>query len=285
MLYLISAIIISSGILVLFKFFKKIGIDNMQAITINYLIGVIFGFLVYPNEFSVRSIIEAPWLPYAIISGVLFIITFLLFAYSSQKAGVAITAVSSKMSVIIPVCLGVILLDDSMGILKITGIIAALFAFYFTLKKGKKLKVSSAYFYLPFFLFLGNGTIDSILKYTEHHFVKDDTLLFLSTIFFISLMIGIIISTIKFFKNKQKLKLKNVIGGSILGLMNFSTTYFLIMAMGVFQSSVLFPINNVGIVALSALAGLIIFKEKLSLINWIGILFSIFAILLISFSM
>ncbi len=284
MLYLISAIIISSGILVLLKYFKKIGIDNMQAITTNYIIGTLFGLTIYPKYFSISSILEADWLPYAIVLGFLFIITFLLFAYSSQKVGVAITAVSSKMSVIIPVGVGVVLLGDSFSLLKIIGIIAALFAFYFTMKKGGKLKISSAYFYLPFLLFLGNGSIDGILKYTEHYFVNDETILFLSIIFLISFILGILVLLIKFIKIKQKIKVKNIIGGSILGIMNFSTTYFLIMAMGVFQSSVLFPINNVGIVTLSALAGLFIFREKLSITNWIGISLSICAILLISFS-
>ncbi len=256
----------------------------MQAITINYAVGLIFGLLIYPDEFSLNSIPQMPWFIFAIIAGVFFILNFLLFALSSQKAGIAITAVSSKMSVVIPVSLGIVVLGDSIGILKIIGIFAALFAFYLTLKKNQKITFSSEYFYFPFLLFLGNGIIDSLLKYTEHKYVNDDTILFLSTIFFVSLIIGIIICSSRFFINKRKIKLKNVIGGSILGLMNFGTTYFLIMAMGMFQSSVLFPINNVGIVALSALSGLIIFKEKLSLINWIGILLSIFAILLISIS-
>ena len=83
---------------------------------------------------------------------------------------------------------------------------------------------------------------------------------------------------------KQKIHLRNIIGGMILGFLNFGTTYYLIMAMGVFQSTVLFPVQNVGIVVLSALAGFIIFKEKLSVINWIGILLSIIAILLIAFA-
>jgi len=49
------------------------------------------------------------------------------------------------------------------------------------------------------------------------------------------------------------------------------------------QSSVLYPINNMGIVGISALFGILIFKEKINLINFIGILLAIAAIALIAF--
>ncbi|MCP4553311.1 MAG: hypothetical protein GY834_15005 [Bacteroidetes bacterium] len=51
-----------------------------------------------------------------------------------------------------------------------------------------------------------------------------------------------------------------------------------------FESNVLFPLQNVGIVMLTAIIGLLVFKEKLSVINWIGIFVSVLAILLIAFA-
>ena len=284
MLYLISAIIISTSIFITFKFFKRFEIDNFQAITVNYIIASAFGFLIYSGDFTFATILQRTWFPYALIAGVLFICVFLLFALSSQKAGVALTAVSSKMSVIIPVIFGVILCNDSMNFIKIIGILAALIAFYLTLKKNNKIKVYSKYLVLPVLLFLGNGITDAFLKYSEHNFISNETVLFLATVFTISLIICIGISTGRYFMFKQKIHLRNIIGGIILGFLNFGTTYYLIMAMGVFQSTVLFPVQNVGIVVLSALAGFIIFREKLSVINWSGILLSIIAILLIAFA-
>jgi uncharacterized membrane protein len=49
------------------------------------------------------------------------------------------------------------------------------------------------------------------------------------------------------------------------------------------QSSAIIPINNMGIVLFSSLAAFVLFKEKLSLINWMGILLAIGAIALIAF--
>jgi uncharacterized membrane protein len=48
------------------------------------------------------------------------------------------------------------------------------------------------------------------------------------------------------------------------------------------ESSALFPVNNMGIVALAAVSALLIFKEKFSIANWLGILLSLGAIVLIT---
>ena len=47
------------------------------------------------------------------------------------------------------------------------------------------------------------------------------------------------------------------------------------------ESSSAFTLNNVGVVILSTLFGLLIFKEKLILKNWIGIVIAIASILMV----
>jgi uncharacterized membrane protein len=46
------------------------------------------------------------------------------------------------------------------------------------------------------------------------------------------------------------------------------------------DGSVIFGANNMSIVALSVLVGLLVFKEKLKFVNWIGIVLSALALLL-----
>ena len=48
-------------------------------------------------------------------------------------------------------------------------------------------------------------------------------------------------------------------------------------------SSVILPVNNMGIVLFSALVAFILFKEKLSWLNWTGILVALIAIAMIAF--
>jgi uncharacterized membrane protein len=74
--------------------------------------------------------------------------------------------------------------------------------------------------------------------------------------------------------------------GILLGIVNYFGVLFFIKALGtnIFDSSIIFGINNIGIVILSVLLGLLLFKEKLSSINLIGVFISIIAIFMLSLS-
>ncbi len=284
MAYILFVVILSSLIFVVFKLFDRYKVDTFQAITINYLVASFFGILIVGAEFNINLISQKPWLWHAVFIGFMFILTFVLFALSSQKAGVAITAVFSKMSVVLPVIAGIFLYSETLNWLKILGIISTMGAFILIFYKKDKSKIKWAVIILPILIFFGNGIVDTSLKFIEHHYISGDYNLFLTMIFVTALILGILISLFKYLKLKKPFTLHTIIGGTVLGLINYTTTYFMLKAMAVFQSNVLFPIQNVGIVMMSALFGLVLFREKLSLINWIGIFVSIMAILLIAFA-
>jgi len=284
MIYLILTILQSTLIFVVFKLFTRFKIDNLQAITANYIFGAAFGFLIYDGSCTICDITDAPWLTIAIMLGVLFIVVFNIFALSSQKVGVALTSVASKMSVIIPVGLGFWLYQDQVNAMKIIGLFTALAAFYLTLKKPGNTQFDKRLFILPVLLFFGNGMVDSVMKYSQHHYITDDIILFLCIVFLTAFTIGFVVLLTKAIRGKVRFGIKHVFAGFILGLINFGSTYYIIKSMATFESAVVFPIVNVGIVSLSTLIGFFAFREKLSLVNWIGIFLSLIAILLIAYA-
>ena len=75
---------------------------------------------------------------------------------------------------------------------------------------------------------------------------------------------------------------KHLAAGVVLGLLNFGSTYYLMRAMDKFDSAVLFPVTNASIVGLSAMTGFFVFREKLSWINWLGVILSVIAIIIIA---
>lgn len=74
------------------------------------------------------------------------------------------------------------------------------------------------------------------------------------------------------------------IGWSFLGIPNYFSVYFLLKALksNVLESSGIFTVNNVGIVMLSTVAGIVLFHEKLLRKNWIGIGLAIASIALVA---
>jgi drug/metabolite transporter (DMT)-like permease len=282
MVYLVTATLLGFAIFVVFRLFKKFGIDNLHAITANYAIAATVSFLSFDSPVSTGMVLEASWFPLVLIIGVLFIGVFFLFAHSAQKAGVAVTAVSSKMSVAIPAAGGFIFFSEASSLLKIAGIVAALLAFYLTFRKKDQMISDWKTLYLPVFLFLGTGLNDLLMKTADYHYIENDLLLLLSVIFSVALVIGVFMLTYKLWKNKNYFDPKSLAAGVLLGLINFGSTYFLFKSMEHFDSSLMFPVRNTGIVVLSALAGYFVFAEKLNRTNWLGILLAVVAILLVA---
>jgi drug/metabolite transporter (DMT)-like permease len=284
MIILLAAILLSAAILVAFKLFKKYDISITQAIVTNYLVASVLGFFM-SDIVSLETTVSKPWFLYSILTGISLIIVFNIFGISSQKVGIAITAVASKMSIIIPIFIGIIFYSDKIGFYKATGIAAALVSFYFILQKKKSgIIVKKWILILPLLLFLGNGINDSLLKHSERNFIQGDTISFLAVSFFFSLVIGLFILAFQLVTGKTRLQFKNIVAGIILGLLNWGSTYFFLLGLGIFKNSFIFPVFNVSVVGISALTGYFAFREKLSTRNWIGVALAVASIILITFA-
>jgi len=103
MIFLLLSILSSTSLFVIFKYVDRYGIRNFDVIIINYIVASILGFSISQYDPSIFPLWGNPWFPYAMTIGILFVIGFVLIGKSSQKVGIAITTVASKMSVIIPI--------------------------------------------------------------------------------------------------------------------------------------------------------------------------------------
>ncbi|MEI8203685.1 MAG: EamA family transporter [Bacteroidota bacterium] len=282
MSFLLLAIGFSTCIFITFKIFQRFEINLIQAITVNYIVAVSSGILSLPHSYSFNELMDREWIYYALGVGVLYVLIFFVFANSAQKAGVAITAVSSKMSLVIPVVFGFLLFNEQLNIQKILGVSLALIAFYFTFQQ--KSKTNRKYLFLPLLLFLGTGTADTLQKKSQTLFVNGDEIMFLVVTFSVALLIGFAAFLVIKSKNHQKIHLKNIIGGTILGLFNWVSTLFFIKGLNSMEVSIFIPVFNASIVTNAAIIGFLFFNEKLRKINWAGIMLAIFSIILIAIS-
>jgi len=286
LIYLLLSILSSSIIFVVFKLFKRFEVNTLQAIIVNYFIACLVGYFGFVEEVTISEIPAKPWFLGTLVLGLLFIIVFNLAAITTQRSGLSVVSVATKMSVAIPVLFGILYFEESTGILKIFGIILALVAVYLSSIKAKTgIAIKKKNLIYPILVFLGSGIIDTLIKFIESGYVnKTDVALFSSTIFSVAGSIGILVLIFQGLTGQLKITGRNIIGGIALGIPNFFSIYFLVMALrnNGFESSTIFTINNVAIVLVSTLLGIVLFKEKLITKNWIGILLAIISILLVA---
>lgn len=285
MLDLALSVLFSSLIFVIFKLFSIYKVQTLFAIIVNYTVACSVGLLVYKGDVIVSDIPQKPWFWGTLALGLLFIIVFNLMAATSQKLGVSVASVATKMSLVIPVLVGVFLYKEELGSIKIIGILMALMAVYFASIKEKSTSLKRASLLLPFLTFIGSGAIDASLGYFQREYISNEELpLFSATVFACAACIGIIFIGSKSLKKPLKINLKNVIGGICLGVPNYFSIYFLLRALQneSLNSASIFTINNVAIVMFSTLLGIVLFKEKISLKNWGGISLAVLSIILVA---
>ncbi|MCD8412134.1 EamA family transporter [Tenacibaculum finnmarkense] len=300
MIYLIISILIASSLFVIFKLFATFKINTAQAIVVNYLIAFLFGFYNSETSTTLLQIPQQSWFIGAFILGILFIAIFNVMGITAQKNGLAVASVAGKMSVTIPIVFGVFLYDESIGLIKIIGVLLALTSVYLASAKSDTASVNLKDLKYPILLFLGSGCIDTLLKYMEISYVSKSAIpMFLATIFGCAFIFGcffmalqvlkasILDKKIKSIQRKQeegKQIIKNIIGGIVLGIPNYYSMAFLIKALKTegLESSTLFTINNVSVVILTTIFALLFFKEKLVKKNWIGIGLAVISILVVA---
>lgn len=281
MSWLVLSVLSFAIAMLLFKQFERSKIDNLPAITVNYFVAAACGYIMYLRGPATENIFTAPWFWYAVAIGSMFILLFNLIALTAQRVGVSVATVANKMSVVVPVVVAIWVYNDTLGWLKGTGIALALLAVYLTTKPAKSKRMSLPDLLLVLFIFVGSGVLDAVFNHVaQTHLTLDKMNIFILTTFLVAGTIGLAVSVVK----KKKFGRKNLLGGLFLGIPNYGSILFLLFALdAVEQSSQVFPINNMGIVAASAMGAFIIFKEHLSKTNWAGILLAIFAIAMIAF--
>jgi len=291
MIYLLLSILSSTSLFVIFKFVDKYKIRTFDVIIINYIVACLLGFAISDFSQDFFPVHNKEWFPFSLIIGVLFIIMFVVVGKASQRVGIAITTVTSKMSVIIPISLSIIIdTADELSVMKMLGILLALLGVFLTVYRKRRVDFHVQDIYLPILLFIGMGVVDSFVRYAQFKYVNDNiSAMFTAFLFGISALTGIVTNVIQKQSFKGLLNRGTLLWGILLGIGNYGSIYFIIRTLnyrmadgGNIDGSVVFGINNIGIVALSVFIGLLVFHERLSKLNWAGILLSFAALYVLS---
>ena len=290
MINLIITITTFSAMVMLFKYFDKIGVNNLTAITFNYFTAGILALFSYRVENSIielKSNINLNLLTCSLIVGVLFVITFNLYAFTAQKIGITLSTIANKMSMIIPILIGLILFKEEVTMIKVIGIFLAIGAIIFSSKEDKKSKkLSQVNMLILSLLFIGQGLADGILNWAQKNILNSDNMNLFFTLTFLSA--GLAGGLYIFYKIKTsnfKMNKKSILWGITLGIPNYLTLLYFIKSLknDLFSSYQVFPIVNIGVIVLCTILSVILFKEKVSFYKWIGVGFGILAISLILF--
>ena len=288
MIALFFSILFTVLVFVILKEFDLYKLDNFQAIVVSYILAFIIGLFFSESNITISFLLDKKWIYGAIGISIIFITVFNLMAITAQKGGLSVMTIALKMSMVIPITIGVFLYGESLGFLKIAGVLLALIGIWFTTKKTEGVQLDKQFWYLPFLIFLGGGTADTLLNHIQLNFVpKHELDAFSTSLFLFCALIGILVFLIRIGLGNLKISIKSWIGGLILGAPNYFSIYYLVKALAQkeYGTAFTFSAHNLLVVLSSVLLGLWLYKEKLNKQNYLGLGMSILAIVFLYFTL
>jgi len=282
MFYVFLCICFSVTVSVLLKLAKRYHIDVYQAVTWNYSITILLTWIFLKPQF--QNLGKAPFMVYGLL-GVLLPVLFLVFAASVRIAGIVRSDVAQRLSLFIPVIASFLIFGEKLDFVRFIGILLGFAAILASIpwKKGERTISASSWVYL-ILVFIGFGLIDVLLKQVAlFPLVSSNTSLFI--IFILAFSISLVGLIYQVATKNMRFSWPHILIGWVLGIANFGNILFFIKAHKALSThpSTVFSAVNIGVILLGTMVGLFVFKEKLSLLNKVGILFAVISIIIIAY--
>ncbi len=245
----------------------------------NYVVATSFSTFFFVTDKSASY--SAETLGLGAILGLMFLLSFFAFAKAVEFAGAALAQVSSRISVVIPIGLSIIVFFEFPGLWGYIGILLAfltIFLFYRSFGNGSNQKVDKKAYLWLIGLFTGIGVNDFAFKLFEQWRPPSEKEFFLTCIFGFAL----IFSALYVFISKTRIDSGSIKRGLMLGVPNIFSSFFLINALRELPAYIVFPIANISIIIFTSLGAFIIWKEKQNTFGRLAIITGIVAILLLS---
>lgn len=281
MLFLILSILCSVTVGAIFKISRNYTVNIPQIVAWNYCFALLLCYGTFkPNLKAIDA--TSPWTIYLLL-GLLLPSIFLLLAASIKHTGIVKTDAAQRLSLFIPLLAAWFIFREEFNMLKVIALVIAFPALLLILSKPNN-NPHNKWIY-PTFVFFGFGIIDILFKqiasYTNLPYTSS-----LFVIFCIAMLLIMIISMYQILIQKVKFTSINIIFGCLIGIFNFGNILFYLKAHKAFAEnpSTVFAGMNLGVIIIGSLAGIFLFKEKISSRNYVGILLALVAIVLITFS-
>lgn len=280
-MYLIAlAICCSVLVSVLLKLARRYDVDVGQAVAWNYVAASALTAWVFHPSLDALSRPDAPWLGFVGL-GLLLPLIFLALGASVRYAGIVRSDAAQRLSLVVSLLAAFLLFGESARPVKLAGIglgLVALACMVWRSDVGESERRDA--WLWPLTVFAGFAAIDILFK----HVARAGTpfAASLQAMFALALAVSFAIQLGRRVAGKTRFTLRNALAGLLLGLANFGNIVFYVRAHQALadRPSLVFAAMNLGVVALGALVGTLVFRERLSRLNLAGVVLAVIAIAL-----
>ncbi|MFZ7259329.1 EamA/RhaT family transporter [Avibacterium avium] len=277
--YLFLAIACSVAVSVLLKVARKFNVVIEQAIAFNYLVALLLSYFLLQPDFQGQGftdfIVQNENSAIFLSLGLLLPSVFIIMSKAVEFAGIVRSDAAQRLSLFLPILAAFVLFDEQLSQSRIISLILAFSALFCLINKPREKGLSVKGGLSLLAVWFGYGVIDILFKQTAKMGSAFPTTLFIA--FALAMCVMFMYLLIK----RTQWNGASLLAGIVLGGLNFMNILFYIRAHQSFSQNptLVFAGMNIGVICLGTLVGAIVFKEKISKINGVGIVLGILAIL------
>lgn len=280
MLFILLAVCCSVLVSVLLKLARRHGVDVGQAIAWNYVATSALTAWVFHPSLDALARPDAPWLGFVGL-GLLLPVIFLALAASVRHAGIVRSDAAQRLSLLVSLLAAFLLFGETVSAVKLAGIGLGLVALACMVWRGRTDAAEGPAGWLwPLTVFVGFAAIDILFKEVAR--AGTPFAASLQAMFALALLVAFAIQLGRRAAGRTRFTVRDALAGLLLGLANFGNIVFYVRAHQALaeRPSLVFAAMNLGVVALGALVGTLVFREKLSRLNLAGVALAVAAIAL-----
>ena len=259
--YLFLAIASSALISILMRLSERHVHSNMVMFTANYAVCLIISLL-YTRGTRLFAFTDGmTWAAaLGLVSGFLYLFSFILFQENIRLNGVILSSAAMKLGgVLIPVIGAVALFHDELGWVRLVGVVIAVAAVILVNMEKEDVDRDGKTHWL-LFLLLGSGLTDmmaNVYDKTGQAALKNHYLVFT---FLVAMLMSLVTALIK----REKAAPRDILYGLLIGVPNYYSSRFLLLALGRVPAVVAYPVFSIGTIIAITLAGTLVFRERLT---------------------
>lgn len=258
--YLLLSILCSSLLSIIMRYSERYTKNSLPMLAINY---VACSALSLAYAGSVDIFPAQQGLSIALLlgafGGVFYLGGFVLLQWNIARNGVVLPTTFMKLGVLVPTLMAIFVFSESPRLTQIIGVVMTV-ASILLIQGGSGAARENLSLPGLILLLLCGGLANAVSKIYEQVGVATLSDHFLFYNFLMALLLCVALCIAK----KQKLNRYDLTFGLLIGVPNYYASRFLLLSLSDVPAVVAFPCSSVGTIVLVALAGVLLFHEKLS---------------------
>ena len=259
MIFLILAICSSAMVALVMRTAQTKVSNPTGLLAANYIVCVLMGLILSIPEATGGSFRGFPFSAgLGIFNGGIYLGSFVLMQHSTRRNGVVLSSMFMKLGVLVSTFVSILCFGETPTLPHLLGFALAVLSILI-INYSRDMAFTSNSWILIVMLFM-SGMTDVMSKIYDSFGNTSLENTFLLFTFFSALCL-----CLGFMKHKQEhLGKQELLYGALLGIPNFLSSLFLLKALSYVPAMIAFPTFNVAVILVVALAGMLIFRERLS---------------------